>query len=78
MADRYFQCVMCKKLTVLDDLQCVITNKNIVEPKNFAVSSENLDNEVCDCAGTLAKRRLRELNQSQYDNEVALDRPVNQ
>lgn len=70
MADRYFQCAMCKKLTILDDdAECY---KPSID--NKAVPA-NLMNEVCNC--TSAKRRLRELNQSQYDMEVALDRDIN-
>ena len=73
MADRYFQCKYCKKLTVQDDALCYITN-------DAGITSTNLNDETCNCEvdGSAFKKRLRELTQVQYDMEVALNRPINQ
>ena len=75
MADRYFQCKYCKKLTLQDDTLCYITNKNIAEPKDYITNANNLSNEICNCTG--AGKRLRELIEAQYNQEVALNRPIN-
>ncbi len=69
MADRYFQCIYCKKLTAQDDTLCYITQGSGVVP-------ENIVNEICDCTG--AGKRLRELTLTQYNSEVALNREINQ
>ncbi len=69
MADRYFQCKYCKKLTTLADGDCYKTTSDIVMPGN-------LSNEVCICTG--AGKRLRELTESQNDMEVALNREINE
>lgn len=69
MADRYFQCKYCKKLTLQDDTECYITEAS-------GVVAVNLQNEVCSCTG--AGKRLRELTQAQYNMEDALNRPINQ
>ena len=76
MADRYFQCAYCKKLTLQDDTACYITNKNSAGPKDYVTAPGNLTNEVCSCTG--AGKRKRELTQAQYDMEVALNRAINQ
>ena len=68
MADRYFQCKYCKKLTAQDDTLCYITEASGIVPGN-------LTNEICNCTG--AGKRLRELTQTQYDMEDALNRPIN-
>ena len=77
MADRYFQCAICKELTVLTDLEWYISNPT-AEIKDQVTVPENIENEICDCAGTKPRRRLRELTQSQYNMEDALNRPINQ
>ena len=75
MADRYFQCKYCKKLTTQDDTACYITNKAAAQPKDYTVIQGNISNEICNCTG--AGKRLRELTQAQYNMEVALNRPIN-
>ena len=68
MADRYFQCAYCKKLTAQDDTVCYVSS-------GAGVTKGNLTNEVCTCTG--AGKRLRELTQAQYNMEAALNRPIN-
>ena len=69
MADRYFQCKYCKKLTVQDNLNCYVTAAGVKV-------SGNLKNEICECTG--AGKRLRELTENQHTMEVALNRAINQ
>lgn len=70
MADRYFQCAMCKTLKIVADEDCYKTTSDVI-------SLSNIDNETCDCAGTGCKRRMRELKETQFDSELALNRSIN-
>ena len=79
MANRYFQCKFCKKLIVLDNVLCYVSNPE-AEIKDQVTVPDNLDNEICNCKvnGNTCKRRLRELSQPQYNMETALNRAINQ
>ena len=76
MADRYFQCAMCKKLKTLDDIECYILKEGSTDRKTWTKQFEKLINETCACTG--AKRRMRELTEAQNTMEVSLNKPINQ
>ena len=58
--DRYFQCVICKRLIALADF--------VYRDQDGAVITEEFDKIRCD------DRRMIELNETQYENMLAREK----
>jgi hypothetical protein len=62
--DRYFQCLICKKLINLPDFNYRDQDKKVIQPE--------LDKIICH------NRRMHELNETQYNNMIERESWLNE